>query len=306
MSILENGVMTLPWNQLKLRTLRIDSRFASRGTTLTITDKIWNKINNSMINVRLPVINFKPEYKKAYTKGTIDLSNTIVAYRYHKEVAETYFIEFKKLLDSSSNNRYKLIRDDTDYLGFSIKKVNVNPEDNFSVRITFIKDINGWITGFEVVDPMMEQSSLVVEDILAHVGVKGMRWGVRKSTIGAQEVIVRNKGKKLKTSGGSGHPAHPDAVRARKLGQIGKKSGLKSLSDQELRTYANRLQLEQNVSRLNFNEKSAPRRFVATLLGKQGSQLANEATKSGATKVGKSALNAATRKSIKVARIAAA
>jgi hypothetical protein len=121
-------------------------------------------------------------------------------------------------------------------------------------------------------------TSTVVAGILEHHGVRGMRWGVRrKATVGPQEVIVSDKRKKIKTSGGEGHPAHPDAIRARTVGQIGKKSGLKSLSDQELKDYSNRLSLEASVKRLNYNEKSAPRRFVSRLLGQTGSNAASNA-----------------------------
>lgn len=125
-------------------------------------------------------------------------------------------------------------------------------------------------------------TAAVVETILAHHGVKGMRWGVRrKATVGAQEVIVSDRRKKLKTSGGSGHPASSDAVRARTLGQIGKKSGVKSLSNKELQDYSQRLQLEQNVKRLNFNDANPGKKFVLTILGQTGknqaSQLADQA-----------------------------
>jgi hypothetical protein len=117
----------------------------------------------------------------------------------------------------------------------------------------------------------LKQSDDLIKNILSHYGVKGMRWGIRrKATVGAQEVIVSDRRKKLKTSGGEGHPAHPEAVRARTIGQVGKKSGLKALSDKELSDYARRLQLEQNVKRLNYNEMNAGRKFVANLLGQTG------------------------------------
>jgi hypothetical protein len=120
-------------------------------------------------------------------------------------------------------------------------------------------------------------------DILKHFGVKGMKWGVRrKATVGAQEVIVRDTRKKLKTSGGSGHPASSDALRAKNLGQIGKKSGLKALSNKELQDYAQRLQLEQNVKRLNYNEMSRGKKFVATLTGKSANRLGDSTVNAGA------------------------
>jgi hypothetical protein len=111
----------------------------------------------------------------------------------------------------------------------------------------------------------------VVSGILAHHGVKGMKWGVRRrATVGPQEVIISDKRKKISTSGGEGHPAHSDAVSVRRIGQKGKASGLKSLSDKELQDYARRINLEQNVKRLQYTQKNPAQKFVASLLGQTG------------------------------------
>jgi hypothetical protein len=126
-------------------------------------------------------------------------------------------------------------------------------------------------------------TSEVVNDILSHTGVKGMKWGVRrKATVGAQEVIVSDKriGKGIKTSGGKGHPASSEAVSARKIGQIGKKSGLSSLSNKQLQEYNQRLNLEQQAKRLRFQDQNVAKRFVMTALGRRGPGAAETALKS--------------------------
>jgi hypothetical protein len=75
----------------------------------------------------------------------------------------------------------------------------------------------------------------------------------------------------------SRHPAHADAVRVHKIGQVGKKSGLKALSDEELSAYAKRINLEQNVKRLQFTQKNPAQKFVATVLGQTGKTTTQQA-----------------------------
>ena len=150
----------------------------------------------------------------------------------------------------------------------------------------------------------------VVERILAHHGVKGQKWGVRRrreragdavlsrgfgiSTTGSRErsaaraksarnVTIKEKGKKLKTSGGKGISAHPDAVRARTVAQVAKKSGYKAVSNKDLQDFNTRLNLEQNAKRLTYQDKSAGKKFALKLMGK--------GTSKGVEEVGKIALN---------------
>lgn len=95
-----------------------------------------------------------------------------------------------------------------------------------------------------------------LSDILEHHGVKGMRWGVRRRRNSSGELVPvsvqSNKaGQVTKTSGGSNHPTSEDAKRAMTTHQIAKSSGTHALSNQELQDLVNRLNLEQNYSRLN-------------------------------------------------------
>jgi hypothetical protein len=129
------------------------------------------------------------------------------------------------------------------------------------------------------------KQSAIVDDILKHFGVKGMKWGVRrKATVGPQEVIVSDRRKRIKTKGGEGHPAHPEAVRPRQIAQVGRKSGLKALSNAELAAYNQRLNMEQQTKRLMYEDSSPPRKFILTLLRQTGKQQANEAANAVASK----------------------
>lgn len=100
--------------------------------------------------------------------------------------------------------------------------------------------------------------SPTVEDFLAHYGVKGMRWGHRKAQPRSSTVTVNaTPGKKATASGGHDLPPSHDAIRAVTLGQRAKASSTHSLSNQELRDLVDRMNLEQQYSRLSSGNISS-------------------------------------------------
>ena len=112
-----------------------------------------------------------------------------------------------------------------------------------------------------------------LEEILAHHGIKGMKWGVRRVRNASGELVEvqmhKNPiGQVYKTSGGQNHPTHPDAEKAMKVRQQVKGSGLHSVSNKELQDAVNRMNLEMNYVRA-----------VQTRQGKTRLQKAQEFTK---------------------------
>jgi hypothetical protein len=84
-----------------------------------------------------------------------------------------------------------------------------------------------------------------IEDVLAHFGVKGMKWGVHR------------EGK---------HPISEDAKSAGDALTKSKKSGVHSLSNKELQSLVNRMNLEQQFSRLNKDRIDKGEKAVKQIL----------------------------------------
>lgn len=103
-----------------------------------------------------------------------------------------------------------------------------------------------------------------IEDVLAHFGVKGMKWGVRKKRTSA--------------------PAPSEDKRAfnAAAAKIGKKGNTDALSNKELQAVVNRMNLEQQYTRLQGTSKrtSPGAKFAKEILlgvGKQQAlKLAND------------------------------
>lgn len=139
-------------------------------------------------------------------------------------------------------------------------------------------------------DMAMSDTTSIIDDILAHFGTKGMKWGIRKNRSTSTAVKVSDRRRKIKTSGGKGLPAHPEAIRARKIGQVVKKSGTKAVSNDDLRTFANRLQLEQSVSRLTSHDKNVGLKVSGVILKQAGNKAVQEITGGAMSQIKKTLL----------------
>lgn len=87
-------------------------------------------------------------------------------------------------------------------------------------------------------------------DILAHYGVKGMRWGVKKTT--------------------TSHPDSSDHKTAQSIKLKGRQSGTRALSNKEIQDYMARLNLEKQFRSTTPSGKITA--FISQLLGGVGRQ----------------------------------
>lgn len=121
-----------------------------------------------------------------------------------------------------------------------------------------------------------------VDDVLAHFGVKGMKWGVRKRS--SAVTVTTRPGGRIKTTGGHDRPASTDAVKAARLGQRAKKSSPKSLSNEELRALINRMNLEQQYNNLRpRGPADKAGKFISDVLLGVGKQQATKVASDFAT-----------------------
>lgn len=103
-----------------------------------------------------------------------------------------------------------------------------------------------------------------LDEALAHFGVKGMKWGVRRS--------------KSQLSSHS-----EDALKALESKRVASSSGTHALSNQDLQHLVKRMQLEKQFADLGGQQKKSGRKFVSTLLGNVGNQQANRVANVAAT-----------------------
>jgi hypothetical protein len=111
-----------------------------------------------------------------------------------------------------------------------------------------------------------------VETFLAHYGVKGMRWGYRRSDAALARAAAKRAptpvtttqkpGKRVKATGGANQKATDDAIAAAMARQKAKASSTDALSNRELQAVVQRMNLEQQYARLSSTPQTAGQKFV--------------------------------------------
>jgi len=272
-----------------------DANFRRKANNLDTVTQLVNEASTKTKNQDLPKINAKHKElgaKVSKTPHLVGVSRVPAQKAYRDAVRAAYLKRLHEVAEtktsSTGNKKYTIDAKSATRWKVRVKDVEHAAGD---FEIELILDDDGYIKDFAMVEDSLEHSMTVAEcgmtfiegflgdGTLAHSGVKGMKWGVRKDPPSAVAATATSRvphgnarKTKIDTEGGENHPAHSDAIKVAEAKTKLRKSGPAALSNNELREVANRVQLEQQVKQL---VQPAGKKFVNNLLRNQGTQTAN-------------------------------
>lgn len=150
----------------------------------------------------------------------------------------------------------------------------------------------------------LAQSDDPADNFLSHYGVKGMKWGVRRSTSDRAAAAETKKAKKAERVEANKvarkeawkKPVDEDAQVSGASRKRTEQHGTDALSNKELQALVQRMNLEQQYANLQSSGKAKSARqagqdYVSDILKETGRELASEALKWAAREAVKTAFN---------------
>lgn len=271
----------------------------------------WVLLHNSgadHVNAQIPKINaeFEKKHPKEMNDGTLLNDSHPVTRAYNKAYNDAFVEGLNKGADrfglnASGTRKIKIMSADHETIDFNwaYKTAKVEHAQEDALVFVLVRDENGKVVRVETGEDSLTQTMDLGAAFLEHHGVKGMKWGqtrekyrtnLHNRRVAAEAATRENRPAqdvrayptigpskrtkaKVDTKGGEDHPPTDDAIKVAVARQKMKKSGLKALTNSELKDVANRLNLESQVMALeNKQPKSRGKKFVESIFGNKKNQ----------------------------------
>lgn len=130
------------------------------------------------------------------------------------------------------------------------------------------------------------------QNVLAHHGIKGMKWGVRRSPEQLGHVPKKKPKFSIKIKNGE-KPKKQAEVKSKEPSE--KKKSVKDMSDEEIRNVINRIELERKYASLTAPQQSKGKKIVKEILAKSATNVATKYTTKAMESVVESLLKSGSR-----------
>jgi 2'-5' RNA ligase len=275
-----HGVKGMKWGVRKATGRSEKQVFKRQVKSIPGAAKV-NLVLRDKVNAKLGELNNRPEFKGKDLKKDKTLRK-----QYNEELKKMHTQAYKEAVTeahgTSSSGKYTAVVKAGHVHIYHTERVK-HADEVAVFALTF--DANGFVTKIETTETA--QGALMVDEILEHHGVRGMRWGVRRKNIGTpNEVTVSVDKGKLKAKGGEGHAPSEEAKAAAATKQKAKASGVHSLSNEEIQAAVTRMNLESNFKQATAKTKQTVpgQKFVLNLLKNTGNAQVQRVVNDQATK----------------------
>ncbi len=221
---------------------KLDKKFEKNASSMKTFIAINNKAANVSNTNDVPRINNKSQYKNQNF-----LKDSPLRQKYYKEHQDAFMKNLDAAATSFGTNasgtkKYSIL-ESPDGTGWNVTTADVeHAESNNVIRIKIIFDTLGHIISLEPDESenLLNHNAETGKNFIEHYGVKGMQWGVRRS----KKQLSRSSGKSTRS--------------------------VKDIPDDELRSTINRMNMEQQYTRLaagGNNNKTAIKAGAAFVSG---------------------------------------